>query len=102
MSKGLGNTERIIVNYFTECTTAHVEELARMIYVRGRDRGLSPASLRPDQDFRVTRAALVATRRAVKRLQQKGWPVKLCRLNGVRGRPLIAFRSPGKFRPSAR
>jgi hypothetical protein len=88
MSRGIGHVERAIVEYFASASAERnrkcvdIETLAHAAYV-SRHFHIS-------SDWRPTRAQLVAVRRAVKRLQDMGYPVNPFRVErAAQGRPMI-------------
>ena len=86
MSRGIGGVERAIVNYFSSAESkpcTDIEWLAHVAYV-------SPYFY-VDEDWRPTRAQLVAVRRALKRLVKKDYPVRLFRIGKTRGQPMLAL-----------
>jgi hypothetical protein len=87
VSKGLGRAERAIVEFFAsndskKCVS--IEKLAEVVY--------RPYFIIPGKNWPPGRAEFVAVRRALKRLQNKGYPLRLMRIpKRVRGRPMIVL-----------
>jgi hypothetical protein len=83
MSRGIGRIERAIIETFAR--REKVSDLVRLAHA---------AYVNPyfwtNPDWRPTRAQLVAVRRALKRLQDTGYPVEPIRIN-LPGRPMIVL-----------
>jgi len=94
MSRGIGQVERRIIKYFVEAhggRWANIKTLAHAAYV-------SPYFY-CGNDPKPTRAQLVAVRRALKRLEAKGYPLSVeVRLGATRGRPALVLWRGRQFR----
>lgn len=85
MSRGIGGVERAIVSYFTSAEgkrCVDIEGLAGIAYV---------SQYFSIDGWQPTRAQLVAVRRALKRLADKDYPVRLFRVGKTRGQPMLAL-----------